>query len=242
MAAQTRTTILVTRPARAGARLVASLRDRLGADWPLVESPLLDILLLTPTPGELDRAEQADELIFTSENGVEGLSPWVAARGRRAWCVGGRTGRAAQAAGYAVEVADGDAVSLRALIKAASPVGRMIHARGRHIVAPLATQLSEAGLRCDEVTVYDQIERQLSAQARDLLAGKGPVIVPLFSPRSARIFARAAAGCQATLWLAALSPAVAEAAAPLAAARIEVAAQPDAAHICAAMLRLLDGA
>lgn len=231
--------LLLTRPHTASARFAGSLRAMLGEDWPIVASPLLDIVLLTPPAAEIATAKAADQVIFTSENGVEGLAALLPSRGRRAWCVGGRTAAAAREAGYDAIAAQGDAPSLRALIGAAAPRARLIHARGRHIVAPLAQPLTEAGLPCAEITVYDQIERQLSAEARAALAGAAPVIAPLFSPRSARIFARAAAGAKAPIWLAALSPAVADAAAALAPARLAVADRPEAGAVLAAVRALL---
>lgn len=234
-----RPTLLLTRPHTASARFAASLRAMLGDDWPIVESPLLDIVLLTPPADDVAMAAAADQVIFTSENGVEGLAALLPARGRVAWCVGGRTAAAARAVGYQAIAAEGDAPSLRALIGAAAPRARLVHARGRHIVAPLAQQLTAAGLPCTEITVYDQIERQLSAAARAALAGPAPVIAPLFSPRSARIFARAAAGAAAPIWLAAMSPAVADAAAALAPARLAVADRPEAGAVLAAVRALL---
>jgi uroporphyrinogen-III synthase len=43
--------------------------------------------------------------------------------------------------------------------------------------------------------IYDQMARPLPDPARDLLADGGEAVVPLFSPRSARLFAgQAAAG------------------------------------------------
>ncbi len=227
--------VLLTRPADASARFAAQL----GAGWRIVISPLIEIVYLAPAEVELAAARGADAVIFTSENGVAGLAAaGVAPAGRVAWCVGGRTAAVAQAAGWQTRAAEGDAPSLRALIAAAAPPGALVHARGRHIVAPLAEALGATGLRCTEITVYDQLARDLTPEAAALLGGAGPVIVPLFSPRSARQFARQAHAARAPLWLVAMSAAVASAAAALDPARLVVAPSPDAAAMRAAIAAL----
>ncbi|MFB2594321.1 uroporphyrinogen-III synthase [Paracoccus sp. p4-l81] len=232
-------TILLTRPAPAAARFAALLAQGPAAACPVLASPLMRIELLTPPADQIAAARAADQVIFSSENGVAGLAALMPSGGRRAWCVGDRTAQAARAAGYDAVAAQGDAPSLRALIGAAAPRGRLVHARGRHIVAPLADQLTAGGLPCDQITVYDQVDLPLSGAARDLLAGAVPVLVALFSPRSARLFAAAAGGARAPLWVAAISAAVGQAAAPLAPARLAIAARPDADAMAAAIADLI---
>lgn len=226
-----RPTLLLTRPEPASHRFAAAFRDRFGFDWPVVVSPLLTIV---PISAQIPKA---DEVIFTSENAV---APFVAAspaRGRKAWCVGDRTGQAAKAAGFAVTSGPGDAARLLPMILAGHRGGRLLHARGRHVAAHLAADLSSAGLETLEVVVYDQQPLPLSPEAQALLVGAAPVLVPLFSPRSARLFAHAAQGCSAPLWLAPISAA---AAAPCpGAARVEVARRPDADAVLEALARLI---
>jgi uroporphyrinogen-III synthase len=91
----------------------------------------------------------------------------------------------------------------------------------------VAARLAALGLPAAEAVVYDQRPQPLTPAARAWLAGARPVIVPLFSPRSAALFAAEAAGAAAPLRIAALSAAVAAAAPP--AALLAVAARPDAA-------------
>ena len=81
------------------------------------------------------------------------------------------------------------------------------------------------------ITVYDQQALPLSAAGRALLRGQAPVVLPLFSPRSARLAAQAARDAAAPLWLAAISAAAAaawgQAGGPVPARRV-VADAPDA--------------
>lgn len=59
------------------------------------------------------------------------------------------------------------------------------------------------------MVVYDQLSQPLSDAARQALAGMAPVILPLFSPRSARILSEQVTQARAPLWLVPISPAAA---------------------------------
>ena len=79
----------------------------------------------------------------------------------------------------------------------------------------------------------------LTEAALKALAGRGPVILPLFSPRSARLLSAEAGQARAPLWLVPISPA-AGAEWRAAQARLAVAPTPDAAGILRAIATLLD--
>lgn len=221
---------LLTRPAEQSARFAADLRQRFGAGLRILVSPLMAPVFLQP---DLPSGPFA-ALIFTSETGVEGfrrIAQDAALRGLTlAWCVGGRTAAAAQDAGLQTVAAEGDARSLIATILAARPATPLLHLRGRHAAADVAGALTAAGIEAAQAIVYDQRPQALSAEAEALLTGSEPVIAPLFSPRTARMFAAQAQrlGATAPLWVACLSPAVSEALGNLAVARRVVAARPDA--------------
>ncbi|MCE6960049.1 uroporphyrinogen-III synthase [Cereibacter sphaeroides] len=233
-------TFLLTRPEAQGARFAAALRDAFGPDIRIVTSPLMMPEFLSPAI-----AEQPEALIFTSETGVEACrrlaSPELEGVGR-AWCVGNRTARAARAAGFEARSADGDAEALVAAILGTGERGPLLHLRGAESRGDVAGRLSAQGIPTAEAIVYDQRPKPLSAEAIDALGGGRPVLAPLFSPRTARLLAaevaRGAPG--AVLWIAALSPAVAEAAASLPAQRRQIAAQPDADALLDAVKALLD--
>lgn len=211
-------TILLTRPEAASRRFAARLAP-LGL--PVVISPILRIL---PLPHDRAAVDQAQGLVFTSAHGVAeaGL-----ARGRPAICVGPATARAARQAGYAVTEGPGDALGMLPLLQDLGP--GWLHVHGAHV----ARDLPLPG-----VAVYDQQAQPLSAAARTLLDAGGPVILPLFSPRSSRLVAEAAGQARAPLWLAPISPAAAEAwTGPV--ARQVLAQSPDALGVARAIESLL---
>ncbi len=223
MAAQS---FLLTRPAPAAARFAAALRESFGPAARIVISPLMQPEFLCPAlpPGPFDG------LILTSETGAEAARRLSADRGdlpRRAFCVGDRTAQAAADAGFQAVSAAGDAAALITLIKATGPGGRHLHLRGEDTTGDITQHIDAMNISCTEAIVYRQQPQPLTAEAADLLAGSDPVIIPLFSPRSADLLARAGA-FRAPLWIAALSPAVAERAQALHPVRLEVATHPDA--------------
>ncbi len=151
-------------------------------------SPLLDILHLQPEiiSGDLD-------VIFTSENGVDAFSALNDPKGRRAFCVGDRTARAAQAAGFDALSASGTATDLIELV-AAEGAGEVIYARGEHIARDLKVELGALGVPVHDLIVYAQNAVPLSAEITGLLSGAERVIFPLFSARSMRLLNEAIEG------------------------------------------------
>ncbi len=224
---------LLTRPAAQGARFAEALAARFPGAL-VVASPLLAPRLLAPAlpPGPFDA------VIFTSETGVAAAAALPGPLPRRAFAVGARTAAAARAAGFAARAAGGDAEALVAMLAALRP-GRLLHLHGAETRGEVAARLSAAGVPTAAAVVYRQEPQPLSPAARALLAGGGAVAVPLFSPRPAALFAAAAAGARAALWLASLAPAVDAAAAGLPAARRAVARRPDAEAMLEALAELL---
>lgn len=219
---------LVTRPAAQGDRFATELRARFGPATRVVLSPLLAPHFLTPAlPDEIAG------LIFTSETGVAALGRLRAASGLPAWCVGDRTALAARLAGYDARSAGGDAAALVATVAAEAPQGPLLHARGEDSRGEVAQTLSDVGIPTVAAVVYAQRPIPPTTMARGFLAGPDPVIVPLFSPRSAALFVAAVAAipAPAPLWIVALSPAVAREAAASRPARLAIAATPDAAAL-----------
>lgn len=207
--------LLMTRPGDDSERTAA----RIGAD--VIVAPILQIVPVDHDGAALARAPG---LVFTSAHAVASAGP---GRGRPAICVGERTGQVARDAGFSVIQGAGTADSLVPLI-AASPVP-LVHPHGRH----LAQRLAVPG-----VVVYDQRPQPLTARARAALMGARPVVVPVYSPRSARLLAGMAAGARAPLWLVAISDAAAAAwTAP--AARRAVADQPSGRAMDAAIRAML---
>lgn len=205
MARQSQPTILLTRPLAQSERFA----DQIGG---AVISPLMRPEFLSPPVP----AGEFAAIILTSETGAEAagrISAAGAVLPKRAFCVGNRTAEAARALGFDAQSAMGAADDLLALINAAAPVGRLLLLRGQDSAGDLERRLISAGKEAVSVIVYHQIAQNLNDEAATLLHGSAPVILPIFSPRSAKLMAAELRRVAATapICLAALSPAVAEA-------------------------------
>ncbi len=227
--------LLLTRPEAAAKRFAAAFRAQVGADWPVVLSPLMDTAWLSP---RLD-LEGFVGLIFTSENAVQGYCRLQSIRNLRAWCVGARTAEVARMAGFDAVEGPGDALGLAAVIRQAGTAGRLLWPHGQQISVDIAKILNAGGPETVSVVVYGQKAQKPTEMARALMAGSDPVLLPLFSARSALLAQAAFAGHRAPLWIAALSRTVAEACAPLGASRLSVSARPDSESLLATLKEFL---
>lgn len=228
--------LLITRPRPAADRFAAQVAARFPGRFVPLVAPLMAIAarpVPPPPPG-------TDALIFTSENGARAFAGAFPGRDLPAFCVGGRTAQAAREAGFSTREARGTGADLARLVADVLPRGAtLFHPRGAHRAADLPGALTGAGIAVTEAVVYDQQAVPLTEAARAALAGSAPVVAPLFSPRTARLFAGelgAAGSVRGPLTAVCLSPAVADAL-PAKVART-VAARPDGA----AMLDALDTA
>ncbi|MDO6590374.1 MULTISPECIES: uroporphyrinogen-III synthase [Rhodobacterales] len=173
-------TLIVTRPAPIAKAFVGQLRDRFGDQVRFITSPLLEIV---PLPVADDLSEITG-VIFTSAQAVDVLA---LPRGLTAWCVGPRTTERAKSAGFATITGPGDAAGLAQMIMQAAPCGRLAHIRGRHVQENVARRLNESGIPCADIIAYDQRPLTLTAESKNALKGKLPVVLPLFSTRTATI-------------------------------------------------------
>lgn len=198
-------------------------------------SPLIKIV---PLVDRLDFGRSRG-LIFSSGNAVAIASALTDRRDLPCFCVGARTTACAAAAGWTATRRGSTAGELvRALIDAPPP-GPLLHLHGVHTRGDVSGRLTEAGIPAAGQVIYDQELLPLSAEARDVLQGETPVIVPLFSPRSAAHFA-AQYGAEAPVFLAALSPAVAECLADLGDAELQVSKTPDSASMSALIEKMVN--
>lgn len=221
-------TILITRPEPEASRMAAQVRAFCDAVDVMV-SPVMRIAY----GGALPDLAGDEVLIFTSRHGVEGFCHLTARRDFACYAVGDATAEAAEARGLRAISAGGDAGTLLARITAAAARGPFLHLRGAHVAADVAGALSAAGHVARDAVVYDQVEAALSPEAQTLLQGADAVILPLMSPRSARIVLAQAAGKTAPLYLAALSRKVADAVPEGVANRLDIAETPDLPGILA---------
>ena len=226
MARQSHPTVLLTRP------LAASQRFAQALDGNFVISPLMEPEFLTPQIPATNFAA----LVFTSETGVAAAIRLGIQPNAPAYCVGKRTAQTARRAGWDAISADGDASDLLALIIAQNPGGPLLLIRPEDAAADLQGSLLLAGIETIAAIVYRQKPAALTLQATELLQQPHPILLPLFSPRSARLFGneyRRISGI-APLLVAAISPAViAELDFPV--QDSQVAERPDAAAMRQAM-------
>lgn len=212
--------LVVTRPAPAGARFAQEAVRGLGAS--AVVSPLMRIDPVEPEP----LPAHIGGVIFSSSNAVARAGALGLAVGLPAYCVGPRTTAEAREAGFAAEEAGPTAETLVTALAGRALAGPLVHLRGRHGRGDVAARLSAAGQDCSERVVYDQVALPLDDAARAALSGEAPVVLPLFSPRSARLVAEQA-GPGGARHVVAISPDVARAAAALGAATLDQADMPD---------------
>jgi len=229
--------LLLTRPAPQARRFADSAAQRFGDRIRIVSAPLMAAEFLAPDLS----FDGIAGLVFTSETGVAGLARLTKRRDLPAHCVGAATARAARAAGFPVATtASGDAQALVQALRGQN--GPLLWARGVDAAADLVALLAAQGIAAQAALVYRQAAQPPTGAALAALAGDAPVILPLFSPRSARLAAQALPRGEAPILVAAISEAVAEAAAQLAPERIEIAARPDAARMLDAVSALIDAA
>ncbi|UWQ53810.1 uroporphyrinogen-III synthase [Leisingera caerulea] len=222
--------LLMTRPLAAAERFVAGLPEAARAGLQVIYAPLMEIRP-AQAPVSLDGVKG---VIFTSANGVEAASRETAAR-LTAYCVGERTAQAAAEAGWQASCLGRCAEELVAALLSQRPEVPLLHLRGAHARGDIAGRLTSGGIPCQEQTLYDQVLLPLTQEAKSLLAAQTDVIVPLFSPRTARHFANLC-GDAAHLHLLALSPAVAEPLKGLNCKTLRVSKTPDAAALATAVL------
>lgn len=221
----TATNLLLTRPEAQSRAFAAALALRFGDRLRTVVAPLMAPRFLSPQLPE----GPFDAVIFTSATAVEAARRLGTLLPTRAWCVGTRTAEAAQAAGFNASSANGDADDLVAAILSDPPKGRLLHLRGQHSRGDVAERLTAHGITTNSTLIYRQEPQPLTPEAIALLQGPAPLILPIFSPRSAALLAAALpTTTRARLHVAAISATVAEAAALIPHVALVVARQPDA--------------
>lgn len=231
--------LFLSRPEAASRRFLAACEAMAGVPIPALLSPVMEIRPVGVTLPSVPAA-----LVLTSENGAIragelGLPPL------EAWCVGPRTAAVARERGFRALEAGPDAEALLATLLARRPPGLLLHLRGEHSRGNLAVRLREAGLDASEVVAYRQVALPPTREAREALAGPAPLVVPLFSPRSAVLLSGWAP--QVPLHVVAMSEAVADAAAQrLRPLGLDIASSPSGEAMVAAtfgrLSRLADAA
>ncbi len=206
MDGQPQPTLLLTRPQAASERFLGQVEAMLGHRIPAVISPVLEIQPVADIP---DIGPEVT-LIFTSGHAVEMARDAGVLADRKCLTIGERTTELAKTAGADAEVLGEDIATFIAAAEKRPPESSALHLRGVHSRGDLASRLGALGWDVSEAIVYDQKSVPLSRAAERLLSINAPVVLPVFSPRSAR-FASSAGSGAAPLHVIAMSEAVAQA-------------------------------
>ena len=225
----TKIALLMTRPLEASQGFVAQLPDELQAHLDVIYAPLMRIRALD-VPVAFDGHKG---VVFSSSNGV--LAAGQAPNSLPAFCVGQRTTRAAEKAGWRAQCCGATAAELIAYLRDARPAAPLLHLHGRHTRGDIARNLAAAGLPCEGQTIYEQQLLPLADEIMQKIRAQDRVITPLFSPRTARHFASLGLD-QVNLSLIALSQAVAVELKGLHYKDLQVSKMPDARNM-AVMVR-----
>lgn len=223
--------LLITRPKGSAERFVAGLDQAVLRGVTICASPLLEIV---PTKARVE-LDGVSGVIFSS---AQGVAHAPGGNGRLAYCVGEKTAEQAQAHGWHVALVRQTAQALIDHLIAALPNGPLVHLAGVHRRGDIAEHLQQAGLPVDVITLYEQVLRPLTQEAQKLLAGEAPVVVPLFSPRTAVQFARQADGTRQA-HIVAISQSVADAVDGSRFASVYIAAEPTSKQMRRAVEMLL---
>lgn len=191
-------TLVLTRPMEATLRLLAQVEAAFGHSVPNVISPILRVEPVGTWPDIPSDAE----VILTSEHAVRGDLDGITSH-----CVGRRTADAAKAKGACVQTIADTADELLGVLQARQ--ANYLHICGSHKAVDISAQLTAMGLSCRDHQVYAQAARPLTDVARTALEGEDPAVLPLFSPRSARLVGEAIAKPGPRLHVIAMSKAIA---------------------------------
>lgn len=221
----TQPTLLLTRPKVQSAKFLSDCETLAGQRLPVVISPIMRI----ERTGAIPNFSAYATIIFTSANGVAACEDDL--QGRRVVTVGEKTCAMAIKAGASATSLGED---VEAFLERAQDIkAPALFCRGTHARGNLAERLSDKGIRTDESVMYQQTAQPLTKAARTLLQGKGDVIAPLFSPRSAELLCENAIA--ARVRVIAMSAAVAEA--WTGSGPIDIVSSPTAAHMAAETVR-----
>ena len=180
-----RPTLLLTRPQKDAEAFAQEVLSHQPAAQILI-SPVLTITPFSTLP---DLSAYA-AVVFTSRHAVACFAHAHIPKKMTCFAVGEATAEAAKKLGFLVINSAGAAQDLILLVQKTGAAGPVIHPHGQHARGQIATTLTKKGIPCAECVIYDQIETPLSIQARALLTQPQALLVPVFSPRSARLLQR----------------------------------------------------
>ena len=223
--------MLITRPQPQAGRLAQDLQAQ---GLRVVVSPLMRPVFPPITLPDGPFAA----VILTSEAGATAAGRLRSLLPGRALCVGERTAEVARAGGFDARSLGMTAAEM--LPALAAEQGPFLYLRGREASVDVAAALMARGQQAASAVVYAQEPAALSAEALALLRGAGPVAIPLYSARSARLFlAVCSPDRRADLLPVVIAPPVLEALPEALRTRAVLAEQPDGPSMQAAILRVI---
>lgn len=176
-------TLLLCRPHADSVFFKKEIERQLGEPVHAVISPAY---LIEPIDFETPD-ETPDFLIFTSRNGVKRAAASQLRSKFGALCVGDATAREATDAGYKAISAAGDVNDLAQLALEQTPNTTFFHVSGAHVAGDLERKLDSINHRYTRVLAYRQVPQRPTLAFKSAIMGSGPVVLPLFSARSALI-------------------------------------------------------
>ncbi len=197
--------ILITRPAASSEEFATKLRARLGQDLSIVIAPLIEIRHLRPAT-DISRYRT---LVFTSANAVQGFAVLTENRNFDCFVVGPNTAEAALHDGFKPHEGPGTAQELAQDLLRIQPPEPILYVRGTHVAFDLSAHMRRHAAEIEDVVVYEQVAKSLSNKAASEMKEASSLIVPLFSPRTARIFSDQCK-TDARLFIGAMSKSVAD--------------------------------
>lgn len=215
--------LILTRPDTASQAFLNMLPSHLRSKLNVCISPVFEYRTLVR---KVDTDGFAG-LIVSSSQGAQELVHLTDERSLPCHCIGRATTDRARQLGLRACFAGQTADELVTNLLKQSPSGPLLHVHGRHTVGNIAQRLSAGGCQTASLVIYDQVEQPLSKPALDMLGSHVPTIVPLFSARTARIFAQSAPAAR-LLFIAVLSNNVAEELNALSPCRLVVSQKPEA--------------
>lgn len=227
--------LVLTRPRAQAEDFAAQARAR-GWTGEVLIAPLMEIRMHDLPAGALDGVRT---LIATSRHAMSAFGRGRTGRDLPLWAVGPGTAQAARRAGFTtVREAGGDARALLRDLQASGAQGPFLHLRGAHVAADIVADLRAQGHQAKGVIVYGQDAIPMQSPAKTRLQAGGVLVLPVFSPRSARLLVAQlnALDLAATaLHAMAISEAAAAPLSELSLTSCRIASRPDAGAMLAAL-------
>lgn len=227
-------TVLLTRP-EADSREIAAVLNAEGIPtlaWPLTR--------IEDCGQPIEIPPDTDGLVITSANGLRALARASDRRDLPVLAVGRQSAALARALGFTdVRSAEGDSVALAALA-ARSGLRALFHPCGAHTAGDLPQRLSANGVALTRQAVYRAVATGAPPPpaVADLLGRGEAAVLTAWSPRNARLLAKAAApviGDIGALTAVAISAPAAAALKPLCLPAVRIAPSPDRAGMIVAI-------